>query len=129
MRKTITVAVAALALAACTTSGGPKEIGGTLLGGGLGALVGSQIGSGKGQLAATATGALMGAFLGREAGVSLDRADRLSAGGRDQAGYAPAATGWARPRSAPRLIGRDCTRLPRGGLACEAPDGTWTLYE
>jgi len=72
---TITVV---LALTACTTTGGPKQIGGTLIGGTAGALAGSQIGSGRGQLAAVAIGTLAGAFLGNEAGKSLDRADRLT---------------------------------------------------
>ena len=67
-----------LSLAACGNGAGQKQIGGTLLGGALGALAGSQIGSGSGQLAAVALGALGGAFLGAEVGKSLDRADRLS---------------------------------------------------
>ncbi len=66
-----------LIVAACANVGGPKQIGGSLLGGGLGALAGSQIGSGRGQLAAVAIGTLAGAFLGSEAGKSLDRADQL----------------------------------------------------
>ncbi len=72
----ITIALL-LSLAACANGAGQKQVGGTLLGGALGALAGSQIGSGKGQLAAVAIGALGGAFLGSEAGKSLDRADRL----------------------------------------------------
>ncbi len=67
-----------LSLAACANGAGQKQIGGTLLGGALGALAGSQIGSGTGQLAAVALGALGGAFLGGEVGKSLDRADRSS---------------------------------------------------
>ncbi len=66
-----------LSLAACANGAGQKQIGGTLLGGALGALAGSQIGSGRGQLAAVALGTLGGAFLGSEVGKSLDRADAL----------------------------------------------------
>ena len=67
-----------LTLTACQTfQNSPKQTGGTLLGAGLGALVGSQFGSGKGQLAPVAIGALGGAFLGSEVGKSLDKSDRL----------------------------------------------------
>lgn len=59
--------------------GREKEIGGTLVGAGLGALAGSQIGSGKGQLAAVALGTLAGAWLGSEVGRSLDKADQAYA--------------------------------------------------
>ncbi len=73
----ITIALL-LSLAACANGAGQKQIGGTFLGGALGALAGSQIGSGRGQLAAVALGTLGGAFLGSEVGKSLDRADKLS---------------------------------------------------
>jgi surface antigen len=128
MHKIITMAAAGMLLAACTTAGGQKEIGGTLLGGGLGALAGSQIGSGDGKLAATAVGTLLGAFIGRKAGVSLDRADRLAADGAETARYGPSAS-WARPaRNASQPAGEDCERLQSGGLACQGADGTWKVY-
>ncbi len=76
--KLVTTIALLLSLAACANGAGQKQIGGTLLGGALGALAGSQIGSGSGQLAAVALGTLGGAFLGAEVGKSLDRADRLS---------------------------------------------------
>ncbi len=133
MKKLITVAALSVLLAACNTTGGTKEIGGTLLGGGLGALAGSQIGAGKGQLAATAVGTLFGAFLGREAGVSLDRADKVYASDRQQSAYPPprlrtsAYTRDADP--ATQVIGTKCERLESGPLACQNADGTWTLYK
>ncbi|MEQ9326022.1 MAG: RT0821/Lpp0805 family surface protein [Rhodospirillales bacterium] len=67
-----------LLVAGCTQNTGNKEIGGTLLGAGLGGLAGAQFGGGKGQLAATAVGVLAGAWLGNEVGKSLDRADQLA---------------------------------------------------
>ena len=73
-------AVVVLSLAACQSmQDNPKQTGGTLIGAGLGALAGSQVGSGKGQLAAVVIGALGGAWLGGEAGKSLDKADRMYA--------------------------------------------------
>ncbi|MEQ8711145.1 MAG: RT0821/Lpp0805 family surface protein [Rhodospirillales bacterium] len=67
-----------LLLAGCTQNTGNKEVGGTLLGAGLGGLAGAQFGGGTGKLAATAVGVLAGAWLGNEVGKSLDRADRLA---------------------------------------------------
>ena len=78
LQKTAVPIILALALGACQPGQLNKETGDTLVGAGLGALVGSQIGSGGGQLAAVAVGALAGAYLGSEIGKSLDRADQLA---------------------------------------------------
>ncbi|MBL7058203.1 glycine zipper 2TM domain-containing protein [Patescibacteria group bacterium] len=56
-----------------------KQMGGALIGGGLGGLGGSQIGKGKGRTAATIIGTLAGAFIGSSIGESLDHADQLYA--------------------------------------------------
>lgn len=86
--KTLTAAtLAALLLAGCVTGNNQKQVGGTLIGAGLGALAGSQVGGGRGQLAAVAIGALAGAFIGSEVGQSLDRADRLHAQRAQQVAY------------------------------------------
>ena len=81
LRNTLAVSTVAMALlvAGCGAHYGDKELGGSLVGAGLGALAGSQVGSGKGKLAAVAVGALAGAFVGSDVGRSLDRADRLHA--------------------------------------------------
>ncbi|MBI2241855.1 MAG: glycine zipper 2TM domain-containing protein [Magnetospirillum gryphiswaldense] len=82
MRKGLLVAGAVvLALSACAQPGGngygfSKSTGGAILGGAGGALAGSQFGGGKGKLAATALGTLLGAWVGSEAGASMDRADQ-----------------------------------------------------
>ncbi|MEQ9557626.1 MAG: RT0821/Lpp0805 family surface protein [Rhodospirillales bacterium] len=82
-RGPVFAAVAALMgvvmLGGCVTNGntGMKQGAGTLLGAGLGGLVGSKIGGGRGQLAAVAAGALLGGFMGNEVGASLDRADQM----------------------------------------------------
>ncbi|MGE4280841.1 MAG: glycine zipper 2TM domain-containing protein [Magnetospirillum sp.] len=70
-----------LALSACAQPGGngygfSKSTGGAILGGAGGALAGSQFGGGKGKIATTALGTLLGAWLGSEAGASMDRADQ-----------------------------------------------------
>jgi uncharacterized protein YcfJ len=74
MRSFIILAIV-LGLAGCANDYGPKQMGGGLLGAGLGAWGGSQIGHGTGRLAATGGGALLGGLLGGSAGRSLDRAD------------------------------------------------------
>ena len=73
--KALTVAVVALSLAGCDTMGGPKQTGGTLLGGIGGAAIGSQFGNGTGRVVAVAAGTLLGALAGSEVGRSLDKAD------------------------------------------------------
>ena len=73
----IAIALAvALTAAAATSDAGQKETIGTLLGAGLGGFAGSQIGSGTGKLVAVGAGVLLGGWLGREIGKSLDAADR-----------------------------------------------------
>ena len=77
--KKIVVATLALALAVggCSNTMGPKETGGTLIGGATGAILGAQVGGGRGQLLGVAVGTMAGALIGREIGASLDRADRI----------------------------------------------------
>ncbi len=142
-----------LIVAACANVGGPKQIGGGLLGGGLGALAGSQIGSGRGQLAAVAIGTLLGAFIGGEAGKSLDRADLLFAEQTMQRGLETTRSGstssWANPdngnsgtftptRTFQTADGRYCREFQGSvtiggkteqayGNACRRPDGSWQI--
>lgn len=63
----------------CATTMGPKETGGTVIGGVGGAIIGSQVGGGAGRLVGVAIGTLAGALIGQEVGRSLDKADRLAA--------------------------------------------------
>ena len=142
-----------LIIAACANVSGQKQIGGGLLGGGLGALAGSQIGSGRGQLAAVSIGTLAGAFLGGEAGKSLDRADRLFMQQTMQRGLETAPSGstssWANPdngnfgtftptRTFQTAEGRYCREFQGSvtiggkteqayGNACRRPDGSWQI--
>lgn len=151
-RLTMIVALT-LIVAACANVGGPKQIGGNLIGGGLGALAGSQIGSGKGKLAAVAAGALLGAFIGGEAGNSLDRADKLFMQQTMQRGLETApsesTSSWANPdngnsgtftptRTFQTAEGRYCREFQGSviiggkteqayGNACRNPDGSWQI--
>ena len=153
LRQLAMIVVLSLVVAACANAGGPKQIGGTLLGGGLGALAGSQIGSGRGQLAAVAIGTLLGAFVGGETGKSLDRADKLFAQQTMQRSLETTQSGttssWANPdnghsgtvtptRTFQTADGRYCREFQGTvtiggkteqayGNACRGPDGSWQI--
>lgn len=151
--KLIPMLLVAVMLTGCVSNGNQKQLGGGLLGAGLGALAGSQIGSGKGQLAAVAIGTLAGAYMGSEIGASLDKADRLYAQ-QAQASANTAAIGqriaWSNPDSGhygavtPTRDGIDqysgsyCreyqTTVNVGGqeqsaygTSCRQPDGDWQI--
>ena len=70
MKKLLVVAVSAIVLSGCITS---NQQGGTLIGAGVGGLLGSQIGKGTGKLVATGLGVLAGAMAGQAVGQHMDR--------------------------------------------------------
>ncbi len=151
--KTAIVALAAVALAAC--SGGEKEGAGTVIGAGLGALAGAHLGKGAGQLVAVAVGTLAGAALGAEIGKSLDRADRLAMQRSTQDALENNTTGsrtaWRNPdsgnagsvtptRTYRAEAGQYCREYQQTitvggktetayGRACRQPDGSWRIVE
>ena len=142
-----------LALASCEPGQVNKQTGGTLIGAGLGALAGSQIGGGRGQLAAVAIGALAGAYLGSEAGKSLDRADKLAMRRTSQNALESNRSGqsssWSNPDSGHRgtvtptrtyrtAAGENCREYQQTvtidgkteqayGRACRQSDGSWKI--
>lgn len=153
MKKLISLIGVLLIIGACTSGQGQKQTGGTLIGGGLGALAGSQIGSGKGQLVAVAIGALAGAFVGSEVGKSLDRADKLAMRDTTQRALETAPSGqavaWRNPDSgnSGTIVPRPAVQTDSGqycreyqqsinvggkteqayGKACRQPDGSWMI--
>lgn len=151
--KMLVVLSLALALGACQGTG-PKQAGGTVVGGALGGLAGSQIGGGKGQLAATAAGAILGAILGSEVGKSMDELDQMKASQAfNQAGAAPIGqtihwnnpdsghTGSVTPvRDGTSASGQYCREFQQTvdiggqkqqayGTACRQPDGSWQIVQ
>ena len=153
--KYVVPAILAVALAGCSNTGnGEKELGGTLIGAGLGGLAGSQIGGGTGRLVATGAGVLLGGLVGNQVGKSLDRADKVSME-RAQATAYNAPVGqtitWNNPDSGhsgtitPRRDGRDtagnyCREFQQTinvggepqqgyGTACRQPDGSWKIVQ
>jgi len=147
------VFAAALSLGACVSDQGNKQIGGTLIGAGLGGLAGSQIGSGTGQLVAVGAGVLIGGLLGNEIGKSLDKADQVYAERNAQQTLETAPTGasssWVNPDSGnsgsitptatyQSETGRYCREYQQTvtvggelqsayGTACRQPDGSWEI--
>ncbi|MEE8393078.1 MAG: RT0821/Lpp0805 family surface protein [Rhodospirillales bacterium] len=146
----------AVTLTACENmQDSPKQTGGTLIGAGLGALIGSQLGGGKGKLAMVAIGALGGAYLGSEVGKSLDRADRMHAERNAQGSLEHNKSGqtstWSNPDSGhsgtvtPTNVyetasGEDCRQFETTvnidgqqekaiGRACRQSDGTWRIVQ
>jgi surface antigen len=143
----------ALSLVACEGNYGPKQTGGAVIGGAAGGLLGSKIGGGKGQLAATAIGALLGVFVGSEAGKSLDKADKIYAERTAHSTLETGKTGqtstWTNPdsghtgtvtptRTYKTAEGKNCREYQQTvtidgkterayGTACRQPDGSWKI--
>lgn len=151
IKRVVPLALVVGLLAACADTG-PKQTGGTLLGGIGGAVAGAQFGKGKGQLAATALGTLLGAYVGSEVGKSLDHADQAYARQAENRAYsAPIGQSitWNNPQSGnsgayvPIRDGADAagnycreyqTMVNVGGQseqaygrACRQPDGSWKV--
>ena len=115
--------------------------------------MGSQIGGGRGQLAAVAVGTVAGAFLGREVGGSLDKADRLFAERAAQTtlehGPSGRTSAWRNPdsghagtitptRTYRTAEGEPCREFETTvtidgrnerarGRSCRQPDGRWRI--
>lgn len=152
---TLAVTLSAGLLAGCQSGAGNKEVGGTLLGAGVGGLLGSQVGGGSGKLAAVAIGALGGAFLGNQIGQSLDKADRTYAERNAMNSLETSQTGatstWRNPdsghsgdftptRTYQTAQGQNCRDYEQtiyvdgkaetaAGRACRNPDGTWQIVQ
>jgi len=147
------VAALAIAMSGCFEGQGDKQIGGAVVGAGLGGLAGSQIGKGSGQMAAVGAGVLLGALLGSEVGKSLDRADMAYAARTQQQTLETAPSGttqtWVNPDSGnsgsytpvktyQADSGQYCREYQQTvvvggqtesayGTACRQPDGSWKV--
>jgi surface antigen len=148
------VALLALSLGACEHYG-QKEAGGTLIGAGLGGLLGSQFGHGTGKVAMTALGVVGGGLLGNSLGRSLDRADQsYYQRASQQAAAAPIGETitWSNPQSGnygsvtptrdgyQGATGAYCREYQQEivvggqrqqgyGQACRQPDGSWQVVK
>ena len=150
-RPAVIMALAAsLSLSACAE--GNNQTGATLLGAGLGGLLGAQFGGGDGQLAMTALGTLAGAAIGSSVGKRMDQVDRMKMRDAETRAYgAPIGEAiiWNNPDTGNRgsvtpvrdgrsQRGEYCREFQseivvggereRGfGRACQQPDGSWKI--
>ncbi|WP_245987092.1 RT0821/Lpp0805 family surface protein [Azospirillum thermophilum] len=149
----VIVTLLATGLAGCQTgSMGTKEGFGTVGGAVAGGLIGSRFGGGSGKLVAVGVGTLLGAFLGREVGASLDRADEQYARQAETRAYSapigeritwnnpqtghygtivPVRDGYAQGGAYCREFQQTIVVGGRTeqahGTACREPDGSWKI--
>jgi surface antigen len=147
----LAVALVGATLAACSSNSGPKEVGGTLVGAGAGALIGNAIGGAAGNRAlGTVTGAALGGMLGNRIGAAMDDEDKRRAYAAQvqalESGSSGAPVAWRNPDSgrygsivpgpAYDSNGLNCRQFTHTiyidgkpqtarGTACRNPDGTW----
>ncbi len=140
----------ALALAGCAE--GHNETGSTLIGAGLGGLLGAQFGSGDGQVAMAVLGTVAGAAIGNKIGKNMDKVDRMKMRDAEQRAYSAPMNEtiiWNNPdtghsgtvtpvREGRRQSGQYCREFQseinvggqreKGyGTACQQPDGSWKI--
>jgi surface antigen len=151
-KELLLLALLAIALLSCSSESGPKEIGGTAVGAGAGALIGNAIGGSMGnRVAGTLIGAAMGGIIGNRIGASLDDEDRRRAYAAQmqalESGPSGAPVAWRNPDSgrygsvvpgpAYQANGSMCRQFTETvyldgkpttarATACRNPDGTWT---
>ncbi|MGE3334939.1 MAG: RT0821/Lpp0805 family surface protein [Rhodospirillaceae bacterium] len=146
----IMAVAASMSLSACAE--GNNQTGATLVGAGLGGLLGSQFGRGDGRLAMTALGTLAGAAIGSSVGKRMDEVDRMKMREAETRAYgAPIGEAiiWNNPDTGHRGTvtpvrdgrsqrGEYCREFQseiivggereRGfGRACQQPDGSWKI--
>ena len=156
LKRIIPILMVATIISGCAANeaqDNPKKTIGTLLGAGVGALIGAQMGGGKGKMMAVAVGALAGAWFGSELGKSLDKADKAYMERSTQDGLEYSKTGsvvvWNNPDSGnsgnitpsktyQEPSGRYCREFQQTifvdgqeesayGRACRNPDGSWEI--
>ncbi len=89
--------VLALMVTGCSTTKGPNENSGMIIGGLLGGALGHQIGDGKGQTIATVIGAVMGTAIGGNVGRSMDDSDQLKVSHSLETVRTGVPTAWVNP--------------------------------
>lgn len=140
--------VTSLAVAGCTTTQGPSEQGGMVIGGVLGGLLGNQVGRGSGRTAAIIAGTMIGAAIGGNIGRYMDETDRLRAAQTLETVRTGVPTAWQNPDTGyeyqmvptrtyetgtgpcreytiDAVIGGKREKVY--GTACRQPDGSWRV--
>lgn len=135
-------------VAGCTTTQGPNEQAGMIIGGALGGLLGSEVAHGDGRTAAIILGTLAGAAVGGNVGRSMDDTDRLKTALALENVRTGVSTTWRNPDTANEfamtptrtyqtasgpcreftLQGRISGNLEDlRGTACRQRDGSWMI--
>jgi len=161
MRKLVSAIALVTALGACSQTGSTQPgqfgmnntTGGTLIGAGLGGLLGSQFGGGSGKALATVGGVIAGGLIGHSIGTQLDRADQTAMQRTTQTaletGQPSQPLPWANQQSGHSGVvtpgpyyqtsgGQYCREFQQTitvggetqqgyGRACRQPDGTWKI--
>jgi len=151
MVRVLAIVVIGTALVACAADSGPKEVGGTLVGAGAGAVIGNAIGGAAGNRAVgTLGGAAIGGMLGNRIGAAMDDEDKRRAYAAQvqalESGPSGAPVAWRNPDSgrygsivpgpASEQNGMNCRQYTHTiyidgkpqtarGAACRNPDGSW----
>jgi surface antigen len=140
----------ALALSGCAE--GNNEAGSTMIGAGLGGLLGAKFGRGDGQVAMAVLGTVAGAAIGNKMGKNMDKVDRMKMRDAEQRAYSAPMNEtiiWKNPdsghsgtvtpvREGRRQNGQYCREFQseinvggqreKGyGTACQQPDGSWKI--
>lgn len=157
MKKLVTallIGVLSIGLMSCT---GPNrnQNAGTLLGAGIGGLLGNQFGGGSGKILTTFGGALLGGFIGNQVGKSMDQSEKNAAYidtqkalENNRVGHAsvwrnpdanrPVQSITVKPTRTYKQSGEYCREFQQTiviggeskegyGKACRQPDGTWKI--
>lgn len=153
MKKNVLIAIIvtlAFALTGCTSTSGPNEQTGMVIGGVLGGVLGHEVGGGHGKTAATILGTLAGAAIGGSIGRSMDEVDRMKVGATLENVRTGVTTSWKNPdtnyeysmtptrtyetQTGPcreytldAKIGGDDQQVY--GTACRQTDGSWKIMQ
>lgn len=145
---TVAVVVCAIGITGCSTSQGPSEQTGMVIGGALGGLLGAQVDDDKRDLrtAAIIAGTMTGAYIGGSIGRSMDELDRMRAYRTLETSRTGVGSTWTNPDSGNQYTVVPTRTYETGsgpcreytvdaviggrrekvyGTACRQPDGTW----
>ena len=148
IKKYCSVLIALFMTSGCSTTQGPNENAGMIIGGLIGGALGHQIGDGRGQTVATVIGALAGTAIGGNVGRSMDETDRLKVAHSLETVRTGVATSWQNPDTDTHYqiiptrtyenVGTPCREYQMEaiiggkkeliyGTACRQADGSWEV--
>ena len=137
-----------LLVSGCSSTKGPNENTGMIIGGLIGGALGHQIGDGRGQTIATVIGAMAGTVIGGNVGRSMDETDQLKVAHSLETVRTGVATSWNNPDTNTHYqiiptrtyenVGRPCREYQIEaeiggkkeliyGTACRQSDGSWKV--